>query len=126
MDYAPAMQKLEGSLLVDETTSLFAGYLGNSRMKVFIDPYATIDYITVGYKGSNLDAGIIYAPYIPVELRRTTGTDSFQPRMSMKTRYGLVAHPFASINPDGTFKAGKGLGFQENPYYRKARIDHII
>lgn len=126
MDYAPAMQKLDGNLLVDETTNLFAGYLGNSRMKVFIDPYATVDYITVGYKGGNMDAGIYYAPYVPVELRRTVGTDSFQPRMAMKTRYGLVASPWASINPDGSMKSGRGLGVSENQFYRKVRVDNII
>jgi hypothetical protein len=126
MDYAPAMQKLEGNLLVDETTNLFAGYLGNSRIKVFIDPYATVDYITVGYKGSNMDAGIYFAPYVPVELRRTLGQDSFQPRIAMKTRYGLVASPWASINPDGTQKLKRGLGAGENQYFLKARIDNII
>jgi hypothetical protein len=126
MDYAPAMSKLEGTMNVDETTSLFTGYLGNSRIKVFVDPYSTIDYITVGYRGSALDAGIYWAPYIPVELRRATGEDSFQPRMSMKTRYGLVASPFASFNPDGSTKPGLGLGAGENGYFRKAKIDNII
>ena len=126
MDYAPAMQKLDGSLTVNETTSLFAGYLGNSRIKVFVDPYSTVDYITVGYRGSALDAGIYWAPYVPVELRRATGEDSFQPRMSMKTRYGLVASPFAATNPDGSLKPGAGLGSQENGYFRKAKINNII
>ena len=126
MDYAPAMSKLDGSLTVNETTSLFAGYLGNSRIKVFVDPYSTIDYITVGYRGSALDAGIYWAPYVPVELRRATGEDSFQPRMSMKTRYGIVASPFAATNADGTIKPGQGLGPQENGYFRKAKINNII
>lgn len=126
MDYAPAMKKLEGTISVDETTSLFAGFLGNSRIKVFIDPYATVDYITVGYRGSALDAGIYWAPYVPVELRRATSEDGFQPRMSMKTRYGIVASPFVSHNPDGTIKPGKGLGPQENSYYRKVKVDNII
>lgn len=126
MDYAPAMQKLDGTLEIDETSSLFAGYLGNSRIKIFVDPYATVDYITVGYKGSQMDAGIYWAPYIPVEMRRTVSSEGFQPRISLKTRYGIVSNPFASMNADGTLKAGKGLGPSENQFFRKARIDNIV
>ena len=96
LDYAPA---LSTNLEVDDTGNTFAGVL-NGRTKVYIDPYATDDYVTVGYRGTNpYDAGLFYAPYVPLTMVRAVGQSDFQPRIGFKTRYGMVANPFAEANP---------------------------
>ena len=83
----------EGELTVDALGNTFAGTL-NGRLKVYVDPYATNDYATVGYKGTNpYDAGMFYAPYVPLTMVRAVGENSFQPKIAFKTRYGLVANP---------------------------------
>jgi hypothetical protein len=93
LDYAPA---LSTKLKVDDTGSLFAGVL-NGSMKVFVDPYAAADYITVGYKGTNpYDAGLFYCPYVPLTMVKTIGADDFQPRIGFKTRYGMVNNPYVA------------------------------
>lgn len=116
--------KFQGALAVDETTSTYAGVL-NGRYKVYIDPFATIDYITMVYRGANAwDSGVFFCPYVPLELYRAVGEDSFQPRIGMATRYGIVANPFAANTASGE-KAGKGLGQGENPYMRKFRVTGI-
>ena len=95
LDYAPA---LSTKLKVDDTGSLFAGTL-NGSIKVFVDPYAASDYVTVGYKGTNAyDAGLFYCPYVPLTMVKTIGADDFQPRIGFKTRYGMVSNPYTSIN----------------------------
>ena len=94
LDYAPA---LSTNLKVDDTGSLFAGVL-NGSIKVFVDPYAASDYVTVGYKGTNAyDAGLFYCPYVPLTMVKTIGADDFQPRIGFKTRYGMVSNPYTSI-----------------------------
>ncbi len=94
----------------DATGSLFAGTL-NGRMKVYIDPYAAVDYFTVGYKGTNpYDAGMFYCPYVPLSMMKTIGENDFQPRIGFKTRYGLADNPFVT--------AGAGA----NVYYRKRKV----
>ena len=94
----------------DATGSLFAGTL-NGRMKVYIDPYAAVDYYTVGYKGTNpYDAGIFYCPYVPLSMMKTIGESDFQPRIGFKTRYGLADNPFVT--------AGAG----NNVYYKKRKV----
>jgi len=94
LDYAPA---LSTKLKVDDTGSLFAGTL-NGSIKVFVDPYAASDYVTVGYKGTNAyDAGLFYCPYVPLTMVKTIGADDFQPRIGFKTRYGMVSNPYTSI-----------------------------
>jgi hypothetical protein len=94
LDYAPA---LSTNLKVDDTGSLFAGTL-NGSIKVFVDPYAASDYVTVGYKGTNAyDAGLFYCPYVPLTMVKTIGADDFQPRIGFKTRYGMVSNPYTSI-----------------------------
>ena len=107
LDYAPA---LSTQLEVDDTGNTFAGVL-NGRTKVYIDPYATADYVTVGYRGTNpYDAGIFYAPYVPLTMVRAVGQADFQPRIGFKTRYGMVANPFAEANPvndTGTNRANR-------------------
>jgi hypothetical protein len=94
----------------DVAGSLFAGTL-NGRMKVYIDPYATVDYFTVGYKGTNAyDAGMFYCPYVPLSMMKTIGENDFQPRIGFKTRYGIADNPFVT--------AGNG----NNVYYRKRKV----
>ena len=94
----------------DVAGSLFAGTL-NGRMKVYIDPYASVDYFTVGYKGVNpYDAGMFFCPYVPLSMMKTIGENDFQPRIGFKTRYGIADNPFVT--------AGNG----NNVYYRKRKV----
>lgn len=122
LDYNPSLIAI---LNVDETSTTFAGVL-LGRYQVHIDPYATVDYITVGYKGVNAwDAGVYFCPYVPLEMVRATAEDSFEPRIGFSSRYAIAANPFSSNNLDGTYKAGKGLGQGENEYFRKMKITGI-
>ena len=118
LDYAPA---LSTNLNVDDTGNVFAGVI-NGRLKVFIDPFATEDYVTVGYRGTNAyDAGLFYCPYVPLTMVRAVDPNSFQPKIGFKTRYGLVANPFAG---DPTALDGTGAN-QANPYFRKFTVTGI-
>ena len=118
LDYAPA---LKDSLTVDDTGNTFAGVL-NGRTKVYIDPYATVDYVNVGYKGTNAyDAGLFYCPYVPLTMVRAVGENDFQPRIGFKTRYGMVSNPFVGATPANGLAAVK-----TNQYYRIFRVDHIL
>jgi hypothetical protein len=118
LDYAPA---LSTNLNVDDTGNVFAGMV-NGRLKVFIDPFATDDYVTVGYRGTNAyDAGMFYCPYVPLTMVRAVDPDTFQPKIGFKTRYGLVANPFAG-NP--TANGGTGAN-ASNPYFRKFTVTGI-
>jgi len=118
LDYAPA---LSTALNVDDTGNTFAGVL-NGRTKVYIDPYATVDYVTVGYKGSNAyDAGLFYCPYVPLTMMRAVGEDTFQPRIGFKTRYGMVSNPYVGATPANGLAAAK-----TNQYYRIFRVDNIL
>jgi len=118
LDYTPAMST---NLQVDDTGNTFAGVL-NGRMRVYIDPYSTTDYITVGYKGTNpYDAGIFYCPYVPLTMVRAVGEETFQPKIGFKTRYGMVSNPFVGSAPaDGLATA------RTNQYYRSFRVDNIL
>jgi hypothetical protein len=118
LDYAPA---LSTNLNVDDTGNTFAGVL-NGRIRVYIDPYATSDYINVGYKGSNpYDAGVFYCPYVPLTMVRAVGENDFQPRIGFKTRYGMASNPFVGAAPaDGLATA------RTNQYYRIFRVDNIL
>ncbi|CAL9976075.1 major head protein [Vibrio phage K469] len=128
LDYSTAVSS-QAAMKVDPTGQTFAGTLSNG-MGVYIDPYAgAVDYITVAYKGANqLDAGLFYAPYVPLEMYRATGEDSFQPRMAFKTRYGLVANPFVQI-PEGQAPdvqvTADGLAVDTNTYFRKMAIRNL-
>jgi len=118
LDYAPA---LSTSLNVDDTGNTFAGVL-NGKIKVYIDPYATTDYITVGYKGTNpYDAGVFYCPYVPLTMVRAVGENDFQPRIGFKTRYGMASNPFVGANPADGLAAARS-----NQYYRIFRVDNIL
>lgn len=109
----------EGELAVDGTGNTFAGTL-NGRLKVYVDPYAVTDYATVGYKGSSpYDAGMFYAPYVPLTMVRAIGENSFQPKIAFKTRYGLVANPITGVT-DGTIGA-----VNTNPYYRTFSVSNV-
>ena len=118
LDYTPA---LSTNLNVDDTGNTFAGVL-NGRTKVYIDPYATVDYVTVGYKGTNpYDAGIFYCPYVPLTMVRAVAEDTFQPKIGFKTRYGMASNPFVGATPADGLAAAKS-----NQYYRIFRVDNIM
>ena len=126
LDSAPALQN---SIDVDPQGNTFAGVL-LGKYKIYVDPYASTDYYCVGYKGTaSSDAGIFYAPYVPLQLYKTVDSDNMQPRLAFKTRYGIAVNPFAQAQSNG------GMGLQEQPntivqhanrYYRKARVRNII
>ena len=104
----------EGELSVDALGNTFAGTL-NGRLKVYVDPYAANDYVTVGYKGTNpYDAGIFYAPYVPLTMVRAVGENSFQPKIAFKTRYGLTHNPLVT-----------GLGVGENTFFRTFKVTNL-
>jgi len=118
LDYSPAMST---NLNVDDTGNTFAGVL-NGRTRVYIDPYAATDYVTVGYKGTNpYDAGLFYCPYVPLTMVRAVGEDTFQPKIGFKTRYGMASNPFVGATP------ADGLAtVKTNQYYRIFRVDNIL
>ena len=122
LDYTPA---LSNNLNVDDTGNTFAGVL-NGRVRVYVDPYfssATGDqYYTIGYKGSSaFDAGLFYCPYVPLQMVRAVGENTFQPKIGFKTRYGMVANPFATTAADGAIAFGK-----KNIYYRTAIVSNLM
>jgi hypothetical protein len=127
LDYAPA---LNTELNVDDAGNTFVGVL-NGKYKVYIDPYYTLDpvsghsnegYMTVGYRGSNpYDAGVFYCPYVPLQMVRAVGENTFQPKIGFKTRYGMISNPFVGSAPsDGLASAGS------NFYYRKVEVENIL
>ena len=118
LDYSPA---LSTNLQVDDTGNTFAGVL-NGRTKVYVDPYASADYVNVGYKGTNpYDAGLFYCPYVPLTMVRAVAEDSFQPRIGFKTRYGMTSNPYVGSTPANGLAAVK-----TNSYYRIFRVDNIL
>ena len=125
LDYTPA---LNNNLQVDDAGNTFAGVL-NGRVKVYIDPYfsdATNNYYTLGYKGSSaFDAGLFYCPYVPLQMVRAVGENTFQPKIGFKTRYGIVANPYATGAASGTI--GGGLNTQSaNIYYRLVKVTNLM
>ena len=121
LDYAPALNS--NNLQVDDTGFTFAGVL-NGRFKVYIDPYVSgANYFTVGYRGANpMDAGLFYCPYVPLQMVRAGDHDTFQPKIGFKTRYGMVANPFAE-----GLTAGSGAIKQDsNEYYRRTIVTHLM
>ena len=120
LDYAPALNS--NNLNVDDTGNTFAGVL-NGRIRVYIDPYATGNYLVVGYKGASaFDAGLFYCPYVPLQMVRAVDPDSFQPKIGFKTRYGMVANPFA----EGSTAGLGALTKDSNVYYRRVMIDNLM
>ena len=131
LDYTPA---LNANHNVDDTGNTFAGTL-QGKFRVYIDPYAANltaanaaptggnQYYVVGYKGTSpYDAGLFYCPYVPLQMVRAVGENSFQPKIGFKTRYGMVANPFA----EGT-QAGSGiLSVNANRYYRRVAVKNLM
>ena len=122
LDYTPA---LSVNLNVDDTGNTFAGVL-NGRMKVYVDPYFSSasgnQYATIGYKGASaFDAGMFYCPYVPLQMVRAVGEQSFQPKIGFKTRYGIVANPFATTGANGVISSQ-----QKNIYYRIMAIANLM
>jgi hypothetical protein len=122
LDYAPALNS--NNLQVDDTGNTFAGVL-NGRFRVYIDPYTTGNYMTIGYKGSNaFDAGLFYCPYVPLQMVRAVGQDTFQPKIGFKTRYGIAPNPFAK----GITAASATAAVEEdtNVYYRRVLVNNLL
>jgi len=122
LDYAPA---LNNNLQVDDTGNTFAGVL-NGRYKVYIDPYAANNaasqYYVVGYKGTSpYDAGIFYCPYVPLQMVRAVGENTFQPKIGFKTRYGVAQNPFANSSATDVVP-----GANDNTYYRRVQVANIM
>ena len=130
LDYAPA---LSTNLSVDDTGNTFAGVL-NGSLKVYIDPYyasasqrptgvsAGEGYVTVGYRGSNpFDAGLFYCPYVPLQMVRAVGEDTFQPKVAFKTRYGIVSNPYVGSTPANGLAATS-----TNSYYRSFEVLNLL
>jgi hypothetical protein len=124
LDYTPA---LNANLNVDDTGNTFAGVL-QGKYRVYIDPYAANNsanqYYVVGYKGSSpYDAGIFYCPYVPLQMVRAVGENTFQPKIGFKTRYGIVANPFAK----GATTTDPGvLARNSNVYYRRVKVANLM
>ena len=123
LDYTPA---LNANLNVDDTGNTFAGVL-NGRYRVYIDPYsangAASQYYVVGYKGTSpYDAGLFYCPYVPLQMVRAVGENTFQPKIGFKTRYGMVANPFA----EGLNQGLGALTTNSNRYYRRVRVNNLM
>ena len=100
----------------------------NGRYKVYIDPYmansAAKQYFVVGYKGTSpYDAGVFYCPYVPLQMVRAVGENTFQPKIGFKTRYGMIANPFA-ISGSDPFDGAIATG--NNAYYRLVRVDNLM
>ena len=116
LDYAPALQT---GLQVDDAGNTFAGVL-NGKIKVYVDPYSSNNsdasqFYCVGYKGTSAyDAGLFYCPYVPLQMVRAVGENTFQPKIGFKTRYGIVSNPFTSISADS------------NAYYRLTKVTNLM
>jgi hypothetical protein len=120
LDYTPALNS--NNLQIDDTGNTFAGVL-NGRLRVYIDPYAGGNYMTIGYKGSSaFDAGLFYCPYVPLQMVRAVDQDSFAPKIGFKTRYGMVANPFA----EGLTKGAGALTKDSNVYYRRILVENLL
>jgi hypothetical protein len=128
LDYAPA---LATNLNVDDTGNTFAGVL-NGKFKVYVDPYsanvAASQFYVAGYKGSSpYDSGLFYCPYVPLQMVRAVGQDSFQPKIGFKTRYGMVQNPFATSDGDGALdNSGAVAAGKANLYYRRVKVTNIM
>ena len=123
LDYTPA---LNANLNVDDTGNTFAGVLAG-KYRVYIDPYSANSganqYYVAGYKGSSpYDAGLFYCPYVPLQMVRAVGQDTFQPKIGFKTRYGIVANPFAQ----GTTVGAGALVRNTNRYYRRVKVQNLM
>ena len=130
LDYTPA---LNNNLSVDDSSSTFAGTM-NGRFKVYVDPYsanvAASQYYVCGYKGTSpYDAGFFYCPYVPLQMVRAVGENSFQPKIGFKTRYGLAANPFAAagaVAAGDTVNTDASLDANTNAWYRRVKVTNLM
>ena len=131
LDYTPA---LNNNLNVDDTSTTFAGVM-NGRYKVYVDPYAAnvaaSQYYVVGYKGTSpYDAGFFYCPYVPLQMVRAVGEDTFQPKIGFKTRYGMAANPFADAGAASTAlnfaNTNSSLDANTNAWYRRVKVTNLM
>jgi len=123
LDYTPA---LNANLNVDDTGNTFAGVI-NGKYRVYIDPFAAnsaaTQYYVIGYKGTSpYDAGLFYCPYVPLQMVRAVGQDTFQPKIGFKTRYGMVENPFSQ----GTTAGSGALTVNANRYYRRVSVTNLM
>ena len=126
LDYTPGIQGNNGLASVDDTSSTLVGTL-NGRIKVYVDPYSANvsanHFYVMGYKGTSpYDAGLFYCPYVPLQMVRAVGQDTFQPKIGFKTRYGMVANPFA----EGLTQGGGALTANANVYYRRVLVKNLM
>jgi hypothetical protein len=128
LDYSSGLSAATGGISnnIDDNGSTLAGTLFG-RVKVFVDPYSAnisdTHFYVAGYKGSTpYDAGLFYCPYVPLQMVRAVGQDTFQPKIGFKTRYGMVANPFA----EGTSQGQGALNANANRYYRRVRIANLM
>jgi hypothetical protein len=130
LDYTPA---LNNNLNVDDSTTTFAGVM-NGRFKVYVDPYAANvtakQYYICGYKGTSpYDAGFFYCPYVPLQMVRAVGENTFQPKIGFKTRYGLAANPFAAagkVAAGDTVNTDASLDANTNAWYRRVQVTNLM
>ena len=128
LQISPAMAT---NLTVDDTGNTFAGVL-NGKLKVYIDPYTGAgnnvkarDYCCVGYKGTSpYDAGLFYCPYVPLQMVRAVGENTFQPKIGFKTRYGMANNPFVNVGT-GISDPHDSASTRNNQYYRIFRVDNL-
>ena len=127
LEYTPA---LNNNLNVDDTSTTFAGVM-NGRYKVYVDPYAAnvsaSQYYVVGYKGTSpYDAGMFYCPYVPLQMVRAVGENTFQPKIGFKTRYGIAANPFHTGTVAASTDGGIAITSATNKYYRKVKVANLM
>ena len=127
LDYTPA---LNNNLNVDDTSTTFAGVM-NGRYKVYVDPYSAnvsaSQYYVVGYKGSSpYDAGMFYCPYVPLQMVRAVGENTFQPKIGFKTRYGIAANPFHTGTVAAANDGAISISAATNKYYRRVQVKNLM
>ena len=127
LDYAPA---LATNLNVDDTGNTFAGVL-NGKFKVYVDPYAAnisaSQYYVIGYKGTSpYDSGLFYCPYVPLQMVRAVGENSFQPKIGFKTRYGIAANPFHTGTVAASADGAITITGNTNKYYRRVKVTNLM
>ena len=127
LDYTPA---LNNNLNVDDTSTTFAGVM-NGRYRVYVDPYAAnvaaAQYYVVGYKGTSpYDAGMFYCPYVPLQMVRAVGENTFQPKIGFKTRYGIAANPFHTGTVAAAADGAISISSATNKYYRKVKVANLM
>tara|TARA_B110000503_G_scaffold64361_1_gene101444 strand:- start:1854 stop:3185 length:1332 start_codon:yes stop_codon:yes gene_type:complete len=127
LDYTPA---LNNNLNVDDTSTTFVGVM-NGRYKVYVDPYSAnvsaSQYYVVGYKGSSpYDAGMFYCPYVPLQMVRAVGENTFQPKIGFKTRYGISANPFATGTVAAAADGAIAITANANKYYRRVKVSNLM